>query len=139
MTRFDSVSERDIVLLFGAGASHGANCVQPHAPPLGSGLYDCLAERYKNDWGSESHLGKMWGRQFRNDFERTMFEEVLPNIPSLSLLEWHRPVATFFAGFRLDGSRQDMYSQLLSGLRTKSLLGRLTLGSLKVYRRQSGR
>jgi hypothetical protein len=122
--------ERDIVILFGAGASHGAGHVQPQAPPLGADLYDALATQYPTEWGSESHLGRMWAAPLREDFERAMYEEVLPRVPSLSLLEWHRPVAAFFAGYRLDGGGCDMYSLLLLGLRTKRLLGRVMFGSL---------
>lgn len=124
------MNDRDIVILFGAGASYGADHVRPQAPPLGAGLYDALATQYPSEWGSESHLGKMWAAQLREDFERTMCEEVLPWVSSLSLIEWHRPVAAFFARYGLDGSGRDMYSRLLSGLRTRGLLGRVMLGSL---------
>jgi hypothetical protein len=124
------VHDRDIVILFGAGASYGAGHVLPHPPPLGPNLYDALAAQYPKEWGSESHIGKMWAAQLRDDFERTMYEEVLPRVSSLSLLEWHRRIAEFFAICRLDGGRRDMYSVLLSGLRTRGLLERVTLGSL---------
>jgi hypothetical protein len=124
------MNDRDIVILFGAGASYGAGHVLPQVPPLGPNLYDALAAQYPDKWGSESHLGKMWAAQLRDDFERTMYEEVLPEVSSLSLLEWHRCVAEFFAGYRLPRGRRDMYSLLLSGLRTRGLLERLTLGSL---------
>jgi len=91
-----------------------------------------IAAQYPKEWGSESYLGQKWATQFRKDedIEKTMSENVLPNEPSLSLLEWHRPVAKFFAQYRLDGSGNDMYSLLLSGLRSKGLLGRLFLGSI---------
>src|SRR5262245_57045116 len=105
-----SMNNRDIVILFGAGASYGPGHVLPQAPPLGVNLYDALAAQYPKDWGSESHLGKMWASQLRDDFERTMYEEVLPKVSSLPLLEWHRRVAEFFATYRVDGSGQDMYS-----------------------------
>jgi len=124
------MNNRDIVILFGAGASYGPGHVLPQAPPLGVNLYDALAAQYPKDWGSESHLGKMWASQLRDDFERTMYEEVLPKVSSLPLLEWHRRVAEFFATYRVDGSGQDMYSLLLSGLRTTGLVGQVTFGSL---------
>ena len=125
------MNERCIVILFGAGASYGAGAdyVLPEVPPLGEKLYNALATQYPNEWGSGSQLGR-WADKFRHDFEQTMFDEVLPRVPSLSLLEWHRPVAAFFARYRLDGSGHDMYSRLLAELKTKGLLGRLTLGSL---------
>jgi hypothetical protein len=124
------VNDNDIVILFGAGASYGAGHVLPYAPPLGPNLYDALAAQYPKEWGSESHIGKMWAAQLRADFERTMYEEVLPKVSSLSLLEWHRRIAEFFAIYHLDGGGRDMYSRLLSGLRTMGLLGRITFGSL---------
>ena len=124
------MNDRDMVILFGAGASNGAGHVLPQAPPLGDALYDALAAQYPKEWGSESHLGKMWATQLRNDFEQAMYEEVLPKVDSLSLLKWHRRVAEFFARYRLDEGGRDMYSVLLSGLGSRGLLGRLTLGSL---------
>jgi hypothetical protein len=98
------MNDRDIVILFGAGASYGAGHVLPQAPPLGANLYDALAAQYPKEWGPESHLGKMWAVQLGKDFERTRYEEVLPRVSSLSLIEWHRPVAAFFARYRLDES-----------------------------------
>ena len=124
------MNDRNVVILFGAGASYGAGHVQPQAPPLGADLYDALATQYPSEWGSESDLGKKWAAQLREDFERTMFEEVLPKVPSLSLIEWHRSVATFFAKYGLDGSGRDNYSLLLSEFRTRDLLGGVTLGTL---------
>jgi len=124
------MSDRDIVILFGAGASYGAGHVRPQAPPLGADLYDALATQCPKEWGSESPLGKMWAAQLRADFERTMCEEVLPGVSSLSLIEWHRPVAAFFARYSLDGGGRDMYSLLLSELKARGLLGRVMLGSL---------
>ena len=37
------MNDRDIVILFGAGASYGSGHVLPQAPPLGAELYDALA------------------------------------------------------------------------------------------------
>jgi len=71
----------------------------------------------------------MWAVALQRDFEQAMEDDVLPKVPSISLLEWHRSIAAFFAGYKLDGSGRDMYSQLLLGLRKKRLLGRVTLGS----------
>ena len=120
--------EGDIVILFGAGASYGAGYVDPAPPPLGEQLYDALARQFPKEWGVESQLGRS-ADEFRKDFEQTMDQQVL-RYPSLSLLEWHRPVATFFARYRLDGSGDDLYSRLFAVLETKGLLKRLTLGPL---------
>ena len=124
------MNDRNIVILFGAGASFGADHVRPCAPPLGACLYDLLAVEYPKEWGSESHLGKMWSEQFRKNFEETMATEVLPKVSSLSLLEWHRCVADLFARYELDGTGRDNYSLLLSELTTTGLMGRVTFGSL---------
>ena len=124
------MNAHDIIIVFGAGASFGAGCVLPAAPPLGAHLYDALAKAYPNVWGSESVVGNMWSAQLRNDFERAMSEEILPKTPSLCLLEWHRDIAVFFAQYRLDAGRRDMYSLLLSELKTKGLLPRVMLASL---------
>jgi hypothetical protein len=77
----DQMDSRDIVILFGAGASFGAGHVLPAAPPLGLALYDALATQYPNVWGPDSHPGKMWGDKLRRDFERAMAEDVLPQCP----------------------------------------------------------
>jgi len=124
------MDRRDIVILFGAGASYGAGHVVPTATPLGAHLYDALAAKYPKEWGAESHLGRMWATQFRGDFERTMSEEVLPVTPSLSLLEWHRCIAEFFGRYRLEEGGLDMYSRLLSELQTRGLMERILFGSL---------
>jgi len=123
-------ADRDIVFVFGAGASYGAENVLPQAPPLGADLYDALATEYPKQWGVESHLGKKWANHFRTHFELTMYEEVMPRVPSLDLLEWHRPMAEFFARYHLAGGQKDMYSVLVSALTTSGCLTRVTLGSL---------
>jgi hypothetical protein len=126
----DPMNDRDIVIVFGAGASYGAGHVLPAAPPLGLDLYDALATQYPNVWGPDSHIGKMWADKLRRDFERTMAEDVVPWVPSLTLLEWHRCVSQFFARYSLEEHGRDCYSMLLSGLRTKGLLARVTFGTL---------
>jgi hypothetical protein len=45
------MNDRDIVILFGAGASYGAGHVLPQVPPLGPNLYDALAAQYPDKWG----------------------------------------------------------------------------------------
>ena len=113
----DPMNDRDIVIVFGAGASYGAGHVLPEAPPLGLDLYDALATQYPNVWGPHSHIGKMWADKLRRDFERTMAEDVVPWVPSLTLLEWHRCVSQFFARYSLEEHGRDCYSMLLSGLK----------------------
>lgn len=45
-------NQRDIVFLFGAGASYGAGGIIPENPPLGFQLYDELEKIYPGTWGS---------------------------------------------------------------------------------------
>jgi len=118
-----------IVFLFGAGASYGATHVVPEAPPLGAGVYDVLANRFPAVWGPQSRLAR-YAAGLRQDFEKTMFEDVCRWEPSLNILEWHRPMAMFFAGFRPDGTGQDLYSRLLAFLLEQRLLRASVFGSL---------
>jgi hypothetical protein len=41
-----------LAILFGAGASYGSIGVEPEAPPLGSGLYEKLRDRFHRTWGT---------------------------------------------------------------------------------------
>ena len=43
---------KDILFLFGAGASYGAGDILPEKPPLGNQLYDALSSVYPQSWGS---------------------------------------------------------------------------------------
>lgn len=122
---------RHIVFLIGSGASVGASTrITPEQPPLGPGLFDALARYSPGDWGPESRLGKVYGDKLRDNFERTMFEEVCLWEPSLSILEWYRSMALFFARFTLPQGGADLYSRLLTHLRNSELLEHCVIGSL---------
>lgn len=100
------------VVLFGAGASHGCRGVIPYAPPLGGGLYADLARR-SVDWrGLPPDLRK----EFEADFEQGMLSLVQQYSHSVGPLM--RVMTEYFAGFNLDGSGTDLYSQLLNGMGT---------------------
>ena len=79
----------ELFFLFGAGASKGAGHTLPCDPPLGVEVYDRLLDRYPEVWGSGSHLAR-YSEALRQDFEKTMFDEVTLWDPSLSVLEWQR-------------------------------------------------
>jgi hypothetical protein len=105
----------ELVFLFGAGASKGAGqgrYVLPCDPPLGTEVYDKLAERFPGEWGHSSRLGQ-YSDGLRKDFEKTMSDEVCLWNPSLSILEWQRKMALYFASFTVDSEGKDLYSRLL--------------------------
>ena len=118
------------VLLFGAGASHGAGHVLPFEPPLGREAYDRLADAYPREWGPGSLLAR-FASQFRGQgFEKTMFEEVFGWIPTWDVLLAQRAMALYFARFSPDPTGNDLYSRLVQRLRETDELGRITFASL---------
>jgi len=97
------------LILFGAGASYGAEQVQPYCPPLGQGLFDDLQGRYPQAWGQIPAEQK---NLFVPNFE--------PGMGALWSSGWHgtavlmRCLADYFAQFRpLPGNA---YSRLLEQL-----------------------
>ncbi len=119
--------EKQIAILFGAGASKGATHITPSQPPLGKDLYDRLAKDFPKEWGSESRLGR-YSDGLRQDFERTMSDEVCRWVPSIAVLEWQRPMARYFARFAPDGTGDDLYSRLLRFLREHGKIQRAMFG-----------
>jgi len=113
---------KDIVFLFGAGASYGAGEVLPYSPPLMRDLYDELAQHFPGQWGPESQLAS-YAERFRNNFETTFYEEVLtfckgvPRADSLSLLEKQIPLALYFSKFTVHEEGRDYYSRLLRSIK----------------------
>ena len=61
------MTNRSVVILFGAGASYGAGNVLPYPPPLGRDLYDKLSDEFPATWGPDSRLGR-FADAFRRDF-----------------------------------------------------------------------
>ena len=62
---------KDLVYLFGAGASKGARHILPYDPPLGVKVYDHLAEHFPAEWGPGSRLNR-YSEGLRYNFEETM-------------------------------------------------------------------
>lgn len=86
---------RDIVFLFGAGASHGAGGIIPEKPPLGSALFSELARIHSGSWGS---LPGPMKAMFGDNFEKGMaevYQQAGVAIPQLM-----REMAIYFAQFR---------------------------------------
>src|SRR5262245_52718137 len=137
MTRRPPQVPRDIVgevvFLFGAGASLGADCgqVTPEKPPLMTEVYRRLAERFPSEWGASSDRSK-FANDYEKDFERTFTEVDLrrrpeypagsPGAPGVSAIEAQRPLARYFSEFRLDSSGKDLYSRLLTFLRRSGII-----------------
>lgn len=105
------------LILFGAGASHGAEKVNPYPPPLGQGLFDDLQRLYPQHWGQipadKKHL-------FVPNFEPGM--AALWNSGWYGTADLMRCLADYFAQFRpLPGNA---YSRLLEQLtRRNALIG----------------
>lgn len=122
-----------VVIFFGAGASLGGarGHVTPEPPPLMAELYERLAQRFPSTWGPSSERGRRRDA-YISDFEKTFIEHDLgrrpdlppgtPGAPGLSAIEAQRPVAVYFSEFKMDGTRRDLYSRLLSFLTRSSLL-----------------
>lgn len=101
-----------VVVLFGAGASHGAGGVLPTAPPLGAGLYRELASVFPTTWGDFSSSLK---GQFRADFEEGM--GALWKSRSLRIPLLMQQMAIFFARYNLSSQRIDAYSKLVDDVK----------------------
>lgn len=100
-----------VVVLFGAGANHGAGGVFPSVPPLGSELYRELTSMFPGTWGN---FPSSLQAQFRADFEEGM--SALWNSGSHSIPVLMQQMAIFFTHYRLSSQRVDAYSKLLAAL-----------------------
>lgn len=115
---------RNIVFLFGAGASHGAGGILPEPPPLGSGLHSELARLYPGSWGS---LPNDVVLAFNDHFEEGMglvhsrFGGAIPQLM--------REMAIYFAQFRAVNNNC-RYAKLVADLAKTGLLKRTCFSSL---------
>lgn len=100
-----------LVILFGAGASHGAGGVFPSAPPLGTDLYRELASMFPTTW---DNFPSSLQTQFHTDFEEGM--SALWNSGSHAIPVLMQQMAIFFTRYRLSSQRVDAYSKLLDAL-----------------------
>lgn len=115
---------RDILVLFGAGASYGAGGIIPERPPLGRYLYEELARIFPGTWGA---LPASIAIQFRGNFETgmaTIYEKFGVIVPQLM-----REMAIYFTQFRpvSDGC---LYRTFIRQLRSKGVLKRTIFSSL---------
>jgi hypothetical protein len=115
---------KDIVFLFGAGASFGAGGTLPEQPPLGYQLYPILERIYPSTWGN---IPKEIREIFKKDFEAGMqliHDRYGHAIPALM-----REMAIYFIQFR-PYNRSTLYCRLLSDLRKLGLLSRALFSTL---------
>lgn len=113
------------IILFGAGASYGAGCTFPKAPPLGSQLFPELSAEFPESWGA---LGQELSLRFSANFESGMTSLWESGSHSIPLLM--QQMAVFFAHFRLSPLLGDAYSRLIEALRLRDRAGSITLSSL---------
>lgn len=107
---------RDLIFLFGAGASHGADDILPESPPFGSHLYDKLARVYPGYWGA---LPEDIRQVFRRNFEDGM--QLVYDRISVIIPELMRQMAIYFVQFR-PASGQTLYCRLIDTLNMRGSL-----------------
>jgi|SRR5690625_989702 len=117
-------NHREIVFLFGAGASYGAGGILPENPPLGFQLYDELEKIYPGSWGS---LPSEYIDTFKTNFEDGMglvYDNFGHNISQLM-----REMAIYFIQFRpIPG--KSIYCKLIRFLKNYDLLQSVLFSTL---------
>ena len=115
-----------ILLLFGAGASLGSGGMTS-PPPSGTRLFGELCEIYPDTWGKISG-------QFADNFKSLTFEGGM-----LALYEPPQPynvnnllndMGMYFARFKIDDIKDNLYYQLFNRYRTRILEGKIVLSTL---------
>lgn len=101
-----------IVILFGAGASHGS--AEHDTPPLGTELFKHLVEFDPKHWGS---IPQKINSIFQNDFEEGM--KALINSYANKLPPLQRSMAEFFFQFKL--SNHSLYKQLCQKIKNNNI------------------
>lgn len=114
-----------VVVLFGAGASHGEVGILPSTPPLGSGLYQELASMFPTTWGT---LQSSLQARFHNNFEDGM--STLWNSGSHAIPVLMQQMAIFFARYQLSYQKVDTYSRLLEDIKQSGKLSSVRFSSL---------
>jgi hypothetical protein len=117
---------RDIIFLFGAGASYGAGSVLPERPPLGYQLYPILENIYPGTWGGLPNNIKQAFCEGAN-FElgmKLVYEQFGSSIPILM-----RDMAIYFIQFR-PYNKSTLYCRLIQELKKIGLINRCLFSTL---------
>lgn len=116
---------RDIVFLFGAGASFGAGDILPGNPPLGTQLYQHLAAHYVGSWGSlpQDAQAAFAAENFETGMA-LLYERYAMAVPTLM-----RHLAVYLVQYRPCAGRS-LYCQLIERLRRRGLLDQVFFSTL---------
>ena len=98
--------EPKILILFGAGASHGAGGLNA-IPPLGITLFEELSERYPNTWGK---LPPQTNELFQKNFEFGM-EQIYSKLDNMNDLL--KDMAKYFSKFNIIDPYSNLYFKLI--------------------------
>lgn len=115
---------KNIIFLFGAGASYGAGGTLPEQPPLGFQFYPILEHIYPGSWGA---LPGDIRDVFRQDFEQGMqliYDRYGALVPQLM-----REMAIYFVQFR-PHKNSTLYCKLVSDLQATGLLPNVLFSTL---------
>ncbi|MHA1228213.1 MAG: hypothetical protein ACTSR2_14155 [Candidatus Hodarchaeales archaeon] len=118
-------TKKDIVFLFGAGASFGAGGILPENPPLGSQLYKELERIYPSSWGSFDPNCKKY---FYTNFETGM--DILYNRYSTMIPELMQQMAIYLIQFRPYQKGSTLYCKLIRTIRDSGIMERVLFSSL---------
>jgi hypothetical protein len=115
---------RDIVFIFGAGASYGAGDILPESPPLGFQLYRELARIYPGSWGA---LPEEVANALMSNFEDGM--QIIYDRMSAAIPQLMREMAIYFVQFR-PASGRTLYCRLIDVIRSLDILDRVLFSTL---------
>jgi hypothetical protein len=111
---------RDIVFLFGAGASFGAGDILPERPPLGGQLYQRLSECFPSTWGNMPS-------DIKRTFQQLGFEsgmEIIYRDYGTAIAPLMREMAIYLVQLR-PYSGQTVYGKLVDKLISRNELDRV--------------
>jgi hypothetical protein len=116
---------KDIVFLFGAGASFGTGFIIPEKPPLGSQLFQLLYDLYPKSWGAipTEIKNKFDNENFENGMGE-LYEKYSQIVPQLM-----REMAVYFIQFR-PVSDESLYCKLIGYLKKTHLLSKVLFSTI---------
>lgn len=115
---------KDIIFLFGAGASYGAGNIIPERPPLGIHLYTELEKNYPKSWGNIPSAIK---QKFAINFEDGMADLYHNHNYSIPLLM--QQLSIYFIQFR-PNNNQTAYCNLIEQLKNNQFINRTIFSTL---------